>query len=546
MAESENKFSPHDLLRLIFRRRYLFLVGAASVAIAVMVGSHYVPLKYTGKAIFEMGVESTAQPISQSSNDMVTMQERLQHDLTGLGAIGEAANELGLTRNLPRDAQGRLTEEGRARQQRMFEGLAKGVEILLEARSNQENLVSVKFTSEDKKFAQQMPNVLVAAYINRTFDRIRNGLKDQCEFLRAKVIDYDKVTEKAQARQTKFEIEKVGFLPESPGMLQEKILRKRSDADILRQHHVAEGATIAKLRAIGEGGATTNPSGSQIMQLNPELASLKIDLQKAKDQRTECLSIKDMTPSHPQVLALNEHIARLEQQIAETPSAAANQADVRDTLSMLTEEYKTEADLLTRHEADLAHLEELWAKFGSVRQEWLGLVKERDDRAAEAKHWRGKLENADSLLVASVNNRLTHLKTIQPAQALSYPSSPTAQSIHGLAIAAGLAVGILLVILSKVLDRTIGTSEQVTSYFGLPVCGVIAEITTARQRWLRKARRYTLGPMVAIILVAMLFLSSMSVSLRLQNPVRYWQLRTAPFAFLQEYITPAQNLLKNM
>ena len=32
MPEVENKVSPHDMLRLIFRRRYLFMVGAAMAA----------------------------------------------------------------------------------------------------------------------------------------------------------------------------------------------------------------------------------------------------------------------------------------------------------------------------------------------------------------------------------------------------------------------------------------------------------------------------------------------------------------------------------
>jgi uncharacterized protein involved in exopolysaccharide biosynthesis len=555
MSEDEKKSSPHDVLRLIFRRRYLFLVGGSVATIAIMLGSHYVPLKYTGKAIFEVGVESTAQQVAQSSNDLATMQERLQHDVVGLGAMEEAADELGITRRLPRDAQGRLTDDGRARQQRMLEGMAKGVEITIEARSNQEDLVSVKFTSDDKKLAQQLPNALVADYINRTFERIRGDLKDQCEFLRTKVAGYDQVAQEAQAKQTEFEMRNSGFLPESPGMLQEKILRTRSDVDALRQRQAATGATIAKFRAMGQGGPTTNPSSPQqtVMQPNPELASLKIELQKLKDQRADCISVKDMTPSHPQVVALDERIAQLQKQIAETPAesvketvyGAAGPVDVTGALAMLLEESKRDAELLAHNESDLARLEGLWAKFGPVRQEWLALAKERDDRAAEAKHWRERLENAQALMVASVNNRLTHLKAIQPAREQTFPSFPTSQAVLGLAIAAGVAIGVLLVFLSKVLNRTISTSEEITSYFHLPVCGVICEITTSRQRLMRKLRRYTLGPIVAIMLASMLFLSGMSVTLRIQDPTRYWQLRTAPLAFLeQEYIKPAHDLLK--
>jgi hypothetical protein len=216
-------------------------------------------------------------------------------------------------------------------------------------------------------------------------------------------------------------------------------------------------------------------------------------------------------------------------------------------LFALVEESKSNAEQLAREEKEVIRLEDLWTKFGPVRREWMILAKERDDRAAEAKHWRERLENAEALLVASANNRLTHLNAIQPAQEQTYPSSPTAPAILGLATAAGLAVGVLLVFLSKTLDRTIGNSEQAASYFGLPVCGVICEITTARQRLLRGLRRYTLGPIAALMLGAMVSLCSMSVSLRLQDPTKYWQLRTAPFAFLeQEYVKPAQEILKNM
>ena len=64
------------------------------------------------------------------------------------------------------------------------------------------------------------------------------------------------------------------------------------------------------------------------------------------------------------------------------------------------------------------------------------------------------------------------------------------------AIVGGLAFGAGLVFLANLLDRSVSTTEEAVHHFDLPVHGVIAEIVTARQQWVRRTKVWTIGPAV--------------------------------------------------
>ena len=61
MAESKDRKSAHDLLRVAFRRRTLFIFAALVVAFAILAAAHGVPLEYTGVTKFERQTDDAAK-----------------------------------------------------------------------------------------------------------------------------------------------------------------------------------------------------------------------------------------------------------------------------------------------------------------------------------------------------------------------------------------------------------------------------------------------------------------------------------------------------
>jgi len=537
MAGTLHRYTLHDLLRLVFRRKCLLIMGASLFAVAVLAISHYVPLKYTGKAIFEFGLEAAAQEISRTSNESFgTIKERLAHDLAGSNAVEEAIRQLDLSRHLPRDVEGHLTPVGQADLQKMVDEFTDNLRVVWEARSKQEDLVSVSFTHSDPELAANLPNSLVKDYINRTYDRIRSGLKKQCDFLQIKVEDANRRLDKARRVKIDFETQHAGMLPDNPGAFQEKVERARAELQTARHRYEMARLQVVRLKALSEQATSTAPEAktARIIKIpNPEVARLEGALMDIQDQIDNALTLQHMKEAHPTVRALRVKADQTKQRLAETPKEIEREKILASgeellELSMATAAARSEQDTaekdIKRLENLLAEYDKAWANFSPIRQDYLSLVKDTEDSQAEAGHWRQRLQNVQIALAAAMDNRLTRLKAIQPARRQVLPSSPSLPMVLIVAMFGGLAFGTGLVFLSKALDRAIHTPQQASELFGLPVHGVIGEIMTSRERAKRKLKKWALAPAACLVVVLALVLTTTSTVLRLRHPQLYGQL----------------------
>ncbi|HUU60385.1 MAG TPA: hypothetical protein VMZ50_12630 [Phycisphaerae bacterium] len=551
MAAKSKSGSLHDFLRVAFRRKLLFLVSASLFAIAALVGSHFVPLKYTGKAIFEFGLEAAAEEISRTSKESFgTIKERLVHDLAGYQAVESAVRQLHLTHGLPHDREGRLTYEGQAALQQMVQRFMQSVQVGWESRSRQEDLVSVRFTHADPELAENMPNLLVKDYIDRTYERIRQGLKRQHDFLRSKAEDSSSQLDKAVREKIDFETRHAGMLPDNPSAFQEKIERARAELRAARSRHEIARLRLARLRALRTKGPTTAPAqraSAVVRQPNPELARLNAQLRDLQDELDSALVLRHMTKAHPTVRALEVKIAQTEKRIQETPleivkekvfATSTGLLDLSMAWAGVQSELEATTNDITRIESLLAEYNKAWASFAPVRQGYLALLNKVDNSRAEAEHWRSRLESIQIALAAAMDNRLTRMKAIQPAQKQFLPTSPPLAAILTFAVVGSLLFAAGLVFLAKVLDRTLNTPEEAAERFALPIHGVIREIVTPAQRAGRLLKRWILAPAVTAVLLVVLAGSGTSAVFRLRRPQVYQQFRKAPIEFVQAQVHP--------
>jgi len=548
MAEPVTNLTPRDFVRLIFRRKHVFWISACVFAIAGLIGAHYWPVKYTGTTKFERRSDAAAgETLKGGTESFETVKLTLTHELVGLDAIERVVDQLGLTRGLPRDRSGRLTRRGEMMKDDMVRKLQRATQVDWEVKSEKLDLVAVSVTHSDPKLAKLIPDMLVKNYISRVSEQIIQRLSDSLAFLKGQVRDCSRRLQELTIQKVQFEAEHAGMMPEDPGALQERIQQIMTDLDTLRRQQNMAKQTLARLQGTQQ---TTTNAASQPTKLirgpNPELARLKAQLQRARDSLDTAMTVHHMTDQHPTVITLRQKIAQLEKRIAETPREIVLQSVYEATgdakqygaaVAAAVSEIEITSREIDRLERRLAKLQQLQANFAPIRQDYLQIVDKVKKQQEELDRWRQRMTNVQMALAAEAAKRRTHLSTVQSAREQFRPSSPKLWAVLGLVAVGSLAFGAAMVFLANILDRSIKSVDEAIEYFGIEVHGVIAEIVTPGQRARQRLRKWTLGPIVALVVIIALSLSSMSIILRLRYPDEYQVWRTSPVSFVGRLLT---------
>lgn len=557
MPEESKKKTPREVLRMVFRRRHLFLLGSAVFMIGSLVGAHYVPLKYTGTARFERRSDVAAEQGSRNPESFETVKLTLAHELVGRNAVEQVVEELGLTRGLPRDAAGQLSLAGMAAKQELVRELQGALKMKWEVRSVNVDLVAVSFTDKDPVLAQGFPNAIIRNYINRVSEQIVQRLTASRDFLVKQVDGCETRLGELNNKRVEFETEHAGVMPDHPGALQERIQQIVSDIDTLRLHQNTAKQTLARLGSLRQ--ATTSPSSQPVQVVrgpNPELQRLQEQLRDYKDRLDAALTVSHMTEKHPTVKTLRAKIAQLEQRIKETPAEAVLQTvygtgirssnDLAAQFAAAESQYEIATREMERLQKRLDSYQTLMANFAPIRQKYMEMVKKIGKEQAEADNWQGRLTGIQMALAAEAAKRRTHLSAVEVAQKQFQPSSPGPSMVLAFAIFGGLAFGGGLVFLSNVLDRSITTTEDVARHFDVPVHGVIGEIVPRRQQITRRMRKWTVGSIVTVVVLTGLAASALSIMLRLRYPEQYEQWKASPVSYIYDRISRPLAELSNL
>jgi uncharacterized protein involved in exopolysaccharide biosynthesis len=463
----------------------------------------------------------------------------------GENAIDEAIDRLQLTGSFPHSEDGRLNDEGHRLKQEMIERFRKGTAVKWDSSSNQQGLVLVSYTDADPFLAEHMPNALIEGYIERTYRRFREELKGQHEFIKTRKENCDKGLEKMREKRIEFETSHAGQLPDNPSGLQDRIQVTLNDIEALNRRQEVAKQCLVRIHSLLQTSSAPTTQDTEVRGLNPEKKRLQDEIEKAKDELSLAMSVQHMTENHPRVKGLKTHIASLEKRMAEEPDIAVVGATVLPIEGDLrVEEIKAQSELeMVKAEIDrltplLQKYQDLWDNMAPARQQFLELTQQYSDLTREQDEWHKKLLEVEAALDQQIKDQGTRLtaRTNSPPQ--YKPSSPTLPIVLGLAVVGGLLFGSGMVFVSSVLDRSITATENVAKHLNLPVCGVIAEITTEKKLRSRRLRQWTLVPVVGVVLAIALAMSALSIAIKLDDPKLYdreW--RASPLTCIHDWLT---------
>lgn len=182
------------------------------------------------------------------------------------------------------------------------------------------------------------------------------------------------------------------------------------------------------------------------VQINAELAGLEAEL---------ITLLIDCTEEHPRVKELRNKIQSLKEKRTEQIQQAAKNADVNP------EEYTKVAESIPKQEQELARL----TRNTEVNERLYAVLLERLETARISQ----QLEDSENK---------TKFKIVEPARLPLKPVKPNKIKLSFLGLMLGVMGGFGCAYLAEYSDHSFKGSEDLKSFFNLPVLGVISRITT--------------------------------------------------------------------
>lgn len=508
------------VMAIVVHRRWLLVIPLLTGMIAYLAYGLTLPRRYTLSTTFERRDDVVLTKLISNSSPYTfdTLRRSLRFQLAGTQAVGQALDDLGLTRNLPRDAQGTLTAEGNARRQAMIADVSAGLSMRLVESSTFLDLIELSYSGNNPDVGVKVVGRLRDNYIVSTRAWITDILQKSRDF-------FAEEAERRRVQANKIDLELQDLSAAYPGI-------NPSDASPLNQHLASLKLAIddlvlrreehqAKLNALqkyaqdleqqratgkspasrpalldGESGETWLP--------NPTRERLSQHIDTTKSQIAEAKSVRGMTDMHPEVQALRRKLEQLRiefenqpERIAGPPARNANGAVEPVVDPLVAEQKRTAAEIqsvtdmiakldrdLARRQAEKTTLEDGKSKTLEKREYYLTRQQEAQAVRNDMRAWQGNVDTLGRVLTAEENQRGIKFATVESPHRPRVPTAPTFPGLLLTGLGVGVALGVTVVFLRELFDRSFRDPARVRQSLGIPVLETIAEIRTEiRRRW---------------------------------------------------------------
>jgi tyrosine-protein kinase Etk/Wzc len=309
------------------------------------------------------------------------------------------------------------------------------------------NVVSVTYESTDRLLSYEVPNAIARSFIEQRNAIQKTEVRSTVEFLQAQA---EQIQSQLEAAEEELQSFRQGQQIVALGVEAEAQVNRLADLQTERTQLDAERASLANLlsQIDQESGAPDyrRLAAFPTFLQNEAIADILQELISADRTRTELLV--RVTPSHPDVVAVDSRIRQLEGQLG---------AIGRNYLSSLNDQ--------------IGSLDAVLARFGSE----LERIPEKEVQFA-------RLERQTDLLAELYTLLQTRLKEAQVAEAVEDPTvrvvetailpiepvSPRPMQNMALAGVLGLLLGMGLAFVREYMDTRLHSSDQVEHLFGLP------------------------------------------------------------------------------
>jgi len=323
-----------------------------------------------------------------------------------------------------------ITPEGEAAKQRLVESLRKNLKVEFLIDSENVDLISVSLRSRDPDLAAEIPNALVANYMEWVQQNIASRLDASRRFLAQQVSICEARLAELEQQKTQFEVKHAGMWLDSPGALWNRINEIHADLDTSRLQQQTAKKELVRLESLLHPAALWRRElEGKSGQIQVNYGLLQVQLHYLEDElRAARLQSAEQHPTvktlRTSIAWVNKNLAKLKPQLPPDFDAEAavgvvpvpKPDEVRAALAATRSKVETTTAQIERLEKQLKRHEHVMADFTAVRQQYLSILKRISVEQAEAERWQSRLDEVQMALRLDVAKRRTHLESVRVAE----------------------------------------------------------------------------------------------------------------------------------
>lgn len=472
------RFTARDLLRILFRRKWVILICTAAVFSSVMIASQHMKPLYRAEATIEVepwkqGGTLTISRLTQlePEKQILTISELMR----SRSVLGKVVTQMGLQDEIL-SRQPELTESA-AMEQAI--NMLKGGRINIQGGAN--NIIRVTAIWENSPRAAQLANTLCDVFIDDRFeDQVRKA-KLNSNYLQEELEKAEARLQKAEADLEKFKIEnKMPNIGTRSQMLQDDLKKFEMTRRNLEVQLSTLDERVAVIRKKLEDMNRLDPDAGEHSEeanlIRQTIFSLEMELQalskRYSDQHPDV--VRKKADIHAQREKLNQIISTYVQ------AKSVGQQEERQMLfRQLREEDVTRADInrrINEIDQDIARVQSELAALPEKELVFRRLTRQYATAEAIQNALQSNLDAAERTLQLTKQEAAT-IRVLDQAILPRYPFYPNTTKNYFLGIVGGLAFALTVAFLLEFLNHSLESSEDVHQHIGLPVLGTVPVLT---------------------------------------------------------------------
>lgn len=490
----------------MLRYRWHALLFAWLLGILGWVGVMVLPDHYEARAKVYVDTDTVLRPLLKglaAENDVMTEVTMMSRALLAQPQMEKVARDtdLYLRARSPKEME-RLIDSVRER-------------ITIEVLPQAPNLYSIRYLDHDRTMAERVVQKLLDSFVEDTLGVKRQDTSSAQRFLEQQISDYERRLREAEERLADFKKQHVGMMPGEEGDYYTRLQAAMQRLDQLRQDYKVAQQRRDELGRQIEGEEPTFGLMNSMAESASPLAGQIAEMHK----RLEALLLQ-YTEKHPEVVALKERIATLEEQKRHEKSGALpttktsellaiNSLDQNPVYQRMKIQLKESEVALTETRSKMneaaGEVSRLRSSVNTIPEVEAQLARlNRDYEVNKTQHAAllQRLESARLSEDVEQSRDDVRFRIIEPPVAPLRPVSPNRPLFAVIVLVGCLAAGIGLAFLLHQLNPVFATRHSLRERLDLPVLGSITFAVSTVQQAVERRANLRLGFAAGLLLVA--------------------------------------------
>jgi polysaccharide chain length determinant protein (PEP-CTERM system associated) len=401
------------------------------------------------------------------------------------------------------------------------------------------NLFLLSAEHESPKVAKAVVDTLLNLFVESNLGNSRKDLASAVRFIDEQVRDYERQLDLAERKVAEFRENNLGFLPgegnyfhklelaraelsRTQGEIEERVRRRDEFA-----RQLAEVPQMIEVAGFGEGAGPPlgPPLGGPGEASGPGSAAIEMKIAELERLLDNLLS--RYTPRHPDVLATERELGRLNQQLEEARQREKERAEAEPAagpastlprsmapnpvyeqlkLRLATEEGEI-ASLKARAERQLGEVkkwEQLARAVPGVQAELARLTRDYEVMKRNYDELLNRRQSAKLAQDLDTQTDKVQFRIIEPPIEPTKPSRPNRLLFLSVVWGAALGGGVVFAFFLGQLDQTVRTVDQLRALVHVPVLGSVSLVEAVVNRRAQFLRRAAFGAICIALGVAYL------------------------------------------